>query len=65
MRQRLFLDRLQFRKRVRETESKLAGMKIQVPAGEKLTMDGAEGGVGAEDVEPFQEGMEGFMKHEI
>ncbi|SMQ54456.1 unnamed protein product [Zymoseptoria tritici ST99CH_3D7] len=63
MRQRLFLDRLQFRKRVRETESKLAGMKISPAVGEKLTMDGQEGQ--GEGVEPFQEGMEGFMKHEI
>lgn len=65
MRQRLFLDRLQFRKRVRETEAKLAGMKIQPPEGEKLAMDGGDGNANAEGVEAYAEGMEGFMKHEI
>lgn len=68
MRQRLFLDRLQFRRRVRETEAKLAeklaGMKISVPSGEKLSMSAGEGVTG-EGVEPYQEGAEGFMKHEL
>lgn len=63
MRQRLFLDRLQFRKRVREAETKLAGMKISVPAGEKLSMT-AEGATTGETA-PFEDGMEGFMKHEL
>nr|POE67130.1 swi/snf and rsc complexes subunit ssr2 [Quercus suber] len=67
MRQRLFLDRLAFRKRVKETEELLAGMKIQPPASEKLAVqpvsDGAAAGVS--NVEPYQEGMEGFMRHEI
>lgn len=62
MRQRLFLDRLQFRRRVRETEANLAALKIQP---EKLSMAPQNGVVGGEGVEPFQEGMEGFMKHEI
>lgn len=65
MRQRLFLDRLQFRKRVKDTEAKLAGMKIQPPAGEKLAMGSSEDTAPGEVVEPYQEGMEGFMKHEI
>jgi SWI/SNF related-matrix-associated actin-dependent regulator of chromatin subfamily C len=75
MRQRLFLDRLAFRKRVRETEEKLAGMRLHVPtvsAGEKLGMvsdgegSGAEGsGAPSVNVEPYQEGMDGFMRHEI
>ena len=68
MRQRLFLDRLAFRKRVRETETKLAGMKISVPAAEKMGMVDEHGGSGAEgngEVEPYQEGMEGFMRHEL
>ena len=71
MRQRLFLDRLAFRKRVRETEQKMAGMKIQVPVAERMGMleDGVGGegdgsGVG-EGVEPYHDGMEGFMRHEI
>lgn len=65
MRQRLFLDRLQFRKRVRDTEAQLAGMKIQPPTGDKLSMDGgAEGSANAE-AEPYQEGAQGFMRHEI
>lgn len=67
MRQRLFLDRLAFRKRVRETEEKLAGMKIQPPAAKKLTMqpqgDGATSMSG--NFEPYQDGVEGFMRHEI
>jgi SWI/SNF related-matrix-associated actin-dependent regulator of chromatin subfamily C len=69
MRQRLFLDRLQFRGRVRETEALLAGLKIQPPVGETLTVErerpGGGGGGGGGDVEPFAEGSEGFMKHEI
>ncbi|KXS94615.1 hypothetical protein AC578_10644 [Pseudocercospora eumusae] len=67
MRQRLFLDRLQFRKRVRETEAKLAGMKISVPQGDKLSMDqpGAEGSAEGSQSEPYQDNMDGFMKHEI
>jgi SWI/SNF related-matrix-associated actin-dependent regulator of chromatin subfamily C len=66
MRQRLFLDRLAFRKRVRETEQKLAGMRIQVPQAEKLGVveEGNGEGIG-ESVEPYNDGMEGFMKHEI
>ena len=64
MRQRLFLDRLAFRKRVRETEQKMAGMRIQVPAAEGIGMEDAEES-GREGTEPFQEGMEGFMRHEI
>ena len=66
MRQRLFLDRLAFRKRVRETEQNLAGMRIQVPATEKMGMVEESNGEGAVDgVEAYNEGMEGFMKHEI
>ena len=70
MRQRLFLDRLAFRKRVRETEQKLAGMRIQVPSAEKMGFveeddDRAEGSAGVEGVEPYHDGMEGFMRHEI
>ncbi|EME47789.1 hypothetical protein DOTSEDRAFT_69655 [Dothistroma septosporum NZE10] len=63
MRQRLFLDRLQFRKRVKEAETGLAGMKISVPAGEKLSMN-AKNAAAAESA-PFEDGMEGFMKHEL
>jgi SWI/SNF related-matrix-associated actin-dependent regulator of chromatin subfamily C len=70
MRQRLFLDRLAFRKRVRETEQKFAGRGIQVPAAEKMGFveeEGADGsGSGSgEGAEPYHDGMEGFMRHEI
>jgi len=68
MRQRLFLDRLAFRKRVRETEAKMGGLKIAVPSGDKMGMEeGLEGarGNGNGGTEPYQEGMEGFMRHEI
>ena len=82
MRQRLFLDRLAFRRRVRETERKMAGMKINVVGVEKMGMvdessngegfgeDGMDGGAGfgravGGGVEPYAEGMEGFMRHEI
>ncbi|KAF2719278.1 SWIRM-domain-containing protein [Polychaeton citri CBS 116435] len=68
VRQRLFLDRLAFRKKVRETEAKLGSLSIGVPAGEKLSMASA----GAEDVEdpsisvqPYAEGEDGFQRHEI
>lgn len=64
MRQRLFLDRLQFRKRVRETEAQLASMKIQPPTGEKLSMDGENSSANV-DAKPYQEGAQGFMRHEI
>ncbi|KXL47709.1 hypothetical protein M433DRAFT_23266 [Acidomyces richmondensis BFW] len=76
MRRQLFLDRLQFRQRVRETEARLAermgGLKIDVPAGERMGMDAqgsvvaaAAGEEGSQVVEPYGEGMEGFMRHEI
>ena len=70
MRQRLFMDRLAFRKRVRETELKMGGMKISVPAVERMGMSEErssvdEGNGSGNGVEPFQEGMEGFMRHEI
>ena len=68
MRQRLYLDRLAFRKKVRETEQKLQGMKISVPSLEKMGMlEGESGGLGGveSDVEPYGEHMEGFMRHEI
>ncbi|KAK6405959.1 SWI/SNF and RSC complex subunit Ssr2 [Elasticomyces elasticus] len=66
MRQQLFLDRLAFRKRVQETEAKLGGLRLGAGVGgEKLGMD-PEGGAGVgEGVEPYQENMEGFMRHEI
>lgn len=65
MRQKLFLDRLAFRQRVRETEAKLVGLKIQPPAAERMSMQGAQGAEGVAGVEPFAESMEGFMRHEI
>ncbi|EMC96380.1 hypothetical protein BAUCODRAFT_70305 [Baudoinia panamericana UAMH 10762] len=73
MRQRVFLDRLSFRRKVREAEAKLAemlvGRRIAVPGGEKLSIDPAGDSVGGNGVvggvEPYQEGMEGFMRHEI
>jgi len=65
MRQRLFLDRLAFRKRVRETEAKLAGMKIQLPAAETMSMQEGQGTGGVVGIEPYAESMEGFMRHEI
>ncbi|KAK1089488.1 SWI/SNF and RSC complex subunit Ssr2, partial [Friedmanniomyces endolithicus] len=67
MRQQLFLDRLAFRKRVAETEAKMGGMRIGGVGGggEKLGMDSLSAGTVGEGVEPFQEGMEGFMRHEI
>ncbi|TKA62292.1 hypothetical protein B0A55_12837 [Friedmanniomyces simplex] len=67
MRQQLFLDRLAFRKRVAEAEAKRGGTMIGAMegAGEKLGMDPVAVGTMGEGVEPFQEGMEGFMRHEI
>lgn len=75
MRRQLFLDRLQFRQRVRETESRLAerlgALKIDVPAVERMGMDAqgslvlAAGEEGSRVVEPYGEGAEGFMRHEI
>lgn len=62
MRQRLFLDRLAFRRRVHEAEAKLGGLKIDVPQAEKMGVERAEG---AEGVEPLGEDSEGFMRHEI
>ena len=72
MRQRLFLDRLAFRKRVKETEQQLeqrisvaAGIKMgAVPAGSEGLGLGEDRGLG-DGVEPYGEGMEGFMRHEI
>lgn len=60
MRQRLFLDRLAFRRRVHEAESKLAGLKIEVPAAEKMGVERGEG-----EVEPLGEESEGYARHEI
>jgi SWI/SNF related-matrix-associated actin-dependent regulator of chromatin subfamily C len=60
MRQRLFLDRLAFRRRVHEAESKMAGLKIEVPATEKMGVERGEG-----EIEPLAEDSEGFMRHEI
>ncbi|WPG98025.1 Hypothetical protein R9X50_00080900 [Acrodontium crateriforme] len=64
MRQRLFLDRLAFRKRVHETEAQLAGMKITPPTTEKLGIKHVDSSA-ADTVEPYAEGMDGFMRHEI
>lgn len=67
MRQRLFLDRMAFRKRVYETEQRMAGMKIGVEPAQNMGMEGVtevEGGR-AEGVEPWMESDEGFMRHEI
>ena len=60
MRQRLFLDRLAFRKRVRETEGKMGGGRIGVVGAEGMRMEGGDGG--RVEVEPF--GEEG-VGHEI
>ena len=67
MRQQLFLDRLAFRKRVAETEAKMGGMRIGGVGGggEKLGINSVDAGRVGEGIEPFQEGMEGFMRHEI
>ncbi|KAK3671587.1 SWI/SNF and RSC complex subunit Ssr2 [Recurvomyces mirabilis] len=74
MRQRLFLDRLAFRQRVREVEGRMGGVKIKVVgqegAGVGMEIAGVGGaggeGLGGEGgVEPYGEGMEGFMRHEI
>lgn len=65
MRQRLFLDRLAFRKRVREAEAKMGGLKIEVPAGEKVGVERVDGGGGQEEVRPLGEGDGGFTRHEI
>ncbi|KAK3708044.1 SWI/SNF and RSC complex subunit Ssr2 [Vermiconidia calcicola] len=65
MRQRLFLDRLAFRKRVRETEQKTEGRRIEVPSVEKMAMSEEGAQSEAVEIEAFQEGMEGFMRHEI
>ena len=71
-RQRLFLDRLGFRKRVREWEGKVrmqgadgGGVKVG-GLGEKMGLERLrDEEVEGMSVEPFQEGMEGFMRHEI
>jgi SWI/SNF related-matrix-associated actin-dependent regulator of chromatin subfamily C len=68
MRQRLFLDRLAFRKKVRDAEVKLGGMRIDVGRGERMGVGESDGeGSNGERVrvEPWGEGMEGFMRHEI
>lgn len=68
MRQRLFLDRLAFRKRVQETEARMANMKIDAePAGQNMGMEPVAQGDGmrGEGVEPWMERDEGFMRHEI
>ena len=62
MRQRLFLDRLAFRKRIREAEQKMGGMRIQVPAAEKLSMVNDVGEENGEAVEPYNDSMEGFLR---
>ncbi|KAK5175503.1 SWI/SNF and RSC complex subunit Ssr2 [Saxophila tyrrhenica] len=64
MRQRLFTDRLAFRKRVREVEGQLGRMRLDVGMGEKMGMVEGEGAErGSEG--PYREGGEGFMRHEI
>ena len=67
MRQRLFLDRLAFRKRIREVETQMGGMRIEVGRGEKmgLTQQGPDGQVPQAEATPWAEGMEAFMRHEI
>jgi SWI/SNF related-matrix-associated actin-dependent regulator of chromatin subfamily C len=76
MRQRLFLDRVLFRRRVREAEERLAKLGLGGPGSimaglgdqeERMVVEGGEesGSSNKDGVEPFQEGMEGFMRHEI
>ena len=66
MRQRLFLDRLAFRKRVKETEDRLAGMKIGVAGPDTMAVEGLGDEGRTEGLEPWVEGRdEGFMRHEI
>lgn len=62
MRQKLFLDRLAFRKRVKEVEAKMGGMKIATGPAEKLSM---EHGDGVQEAEMVAEGGAGFQRHEI
>ena len=66
MRQKLFLDRLAFRKRVHETEQRLAGMKLEQPQ-QHMGMEpaGAVEAARGEGVEPYMERDDGFMRHEI
>lgn len=75
-RQKLFLDRLAFRRRVREMEEKLGKMDLSGVEGgsQRMEMEGLGGGGGEEevmmmgraaDVEPYQEGMEGFMRLDV
>jgi SWI/SNF related-matrix-associated actin-dependent regulator of chromatin subfamily C len=68
MRHRLFLDRLEFRQRVREAEEKFAGFKLDGPKSGNGTLGfekmGEAGGSDG-DVQMYAEGQEGFMKHEI
>lgn len=70
MRQRLFLDRLQFRAQVRTAEARFAELKIggaAAPGGEKLAFvaPGADGDAAPAEVEMYSEGTESFMRHEI
>jgi SWI/SNF related-matrix-associated actin-dependent regulator of chromatin subfamily C len=60
MRQRLFLDRLAFRRKVREVEEKIGGLKVNVHEGGRMGVDAGDRG----DVRPVGEN-EGMVRHEI
>ena len=62
MRQRLFLDRLAFRQKVRETEAKLGGRRLEVPATEKYAVEAVDAQDGMMGIEPFGEA---GVRHEI
>jgi len=71
-RQRLFLDRLAFRKRVRETEEKLKNMKVgggeSAQNGveeERLGLTKANGEAAQSDVQPPSQGEPGYAMHEV
>jgi SWI/SNF related-matrix-associated actin-dependent regulator of chromatin subfamily C len=68
MRHRLFLDRLEFRQRVREAEEKFVGFRLDGPKAGNGALGLEKAGAAsssAADVEMYAEGSEGFMKHEI
>ena len=65
MTQRLFLDRLAFRRKVRAAEEGLQGLRLAVPPEERLGLASEGNGTPATHVEPFSDAVQGFIRHEI
>ncbi|KAF2154110.1 SWIRM-domain-containing protein [Myriangium duriaei CBS 260.36] len=69
-RHRLFLDRVAFGRKVRETEERLRGLglegKTKTEAGdERLEFRAESQGASSRDVKPFAQGDQGFVAHEL